>query len=104
MVRSAYALRAEDDDFGQPGTLVREVMDDADRENLAGNVAGHLSQDVTPAMQQRALDYWGRVDATLASAIAAKLGVSNGHGGANGAGAPDADRPSAEPQATNAPR
>src|SRR5690606_19618356 len=27
MVRSAYELHAEDDDFGQPGTLVREVMD-----------------------------------------------------------------------------
>ena len=26
MVRTAYTLRADDDDFGQPGTLVREVM------------------------------------------------------------------------------
>ena len=34
MVRTAYALRADDDDFGQPGTLVREVMSQADRDNL----------------------------------------------------------------------
>ena len=27
IVRSAYQLHAEDDDFGQPGTLVREVFD-----------------------------------------------------------------------------
>ena len=26
--RTAYEKHAEDDDFGQPGTLVREVMDD----------------------------------------------------------------------------
>ncbi len=29
IARTAYAKHAEDDDFGQPGTLVREVMDDA---------------------------------------------------------------------------
>ena len=104
MIREAYTLHSEDDDFGQPGTLVRDVMSDADRENLAGNVAGHLSQDVTPTMQQRALAYWGKVDANLASAIASKLGVSNGHGGNGAPGAPDAGSPSAEPQATNAPR
>ena len=31
MVRSAYTLREEDDDFGQAGTLVREVLDDEAR-------------------------------------------------------------------------
>ena len=34
MARSAYALHAEDDDFGQPGTLVREVFDAAQRDKL----------------------------------------------------------------------
>jgi catalase len=29
MVRKAYTLRAEDDDFGQAGTMVRHVLDDA---------------------------------------------------------------------------
>ena len=42
MVRAAYTLRAEDDDFGQAGTLVREVWDDAARERFVGNVAGHI--------------------------------------------------------------
>jgi catalase len=42
MVRTAYTLRAEDDDWGQARTLVREVMDDAERERLVGNVVGHL--------------------------------------------------------------
>jgi len=42
MVRRAYTLRPEDDDWGQAGTLVRDVMDDAERERLVSNVAGHL--------------------------------------------------------------
>src|SRR5699024_642260 len=40
MVRSAYTLHAEDDDFGQAGTLVREVFDDGQREQLVDQVAG----------------------------------------------------------------
>jgi len=30
------------DDFVQPGNLYRDVMTDQDRENLAGNITGHL--------------------------------------------------------------
>jgi catalase len=31
MVRAAYTLRADDDDWGQAGTLVRKVVDEAAR-------------------------------------------------------------------------
>ena len=31
-IRAAYTKHKDDDDFGQPGTLVREVMDDAQRQ------------------------------------------------------------------------
>jgi catalase len=34
MVHAAYTLHAEDDDWGQAGTLVRVVLDDAARERL----------------------------------------------------------------------
>ena len=44
---SAYTLRADDDDFGQPGTMVREVMDDDARDRLVSNVVGHLSDGVS---------------------------------------------------------
>src|SRR5258705_4351585 len=44
MVRTAYALRPEDDDWGQAGTLVREVLDDAGRDRLAHNIIGHESR------------------------------------------------------------
>ena len=42
MVRSAYTLHAEDDDFTQPGILVRDVFDDAQRAALVDQVAGSL--------------------------------------------------------------
>lgn len=38
MVRAAYTLRADDDDWGQPGTMVRDVLDDSARERLAHNI------------------------------------------------------------------
>jgi hypothetical protein len=46
-MRTAYNLRAADDDWGQAGTLLRDVMDDAERERLVSNVAGHLRNGVT---------------------------------------------------------
>jgi len=54
----AYELHAEDDDFGQAGTLVRQVMDDTDREHLAANIIGHASQDVSDDVQRRVIGYW----------------------------------------------
>ncbi len=62
VIRSAYKLRSEDDDFGQPGTLVRTVMDDAQRERLVGNVSGHLLHDVSAPVLERAFQYWRNVD------------------------------------------
>ena len=47
MVRTAYTLRAEDDDWGQAGTMVREVLDDAARDRLVDNIVGHLLNGVS---------------------------------------------------------
>ena len=41
------SLHAEDDDWGQAGTMVREVLDDAARERLVSNIVGHLLDGVT---------------------------------------------------------
>jgi catalase len=76
--RVAYEKHREDDDFGQPGTLVREVMDDAQRAALVEGIVGHASQDVTHAMQLRVVAYWTRVDAGIGERVAAGLGLSNG--------------------------
>ena len=73
MVRQAYTLRADDDDFGQAGTLVREVMDDAQRERLVNNVIGHLSAGVSEPVLERALQYWRNIDADIGERIAAGM-------------------------------
>jgi catalase len=76
--RYAYEKHAEDDDFGQPGTLYREVMSDTDREHLVTNIVGHASDDVGEQMQLRVIAYWTNVDAQLGARVAAGLGHGNG--------------------------
>ena len=69
-IRAAYTLRKDDDDFGQPGTLVRKVMDDAQRDRLVSNVVGHLKKGVTEPVLQRALQYWRNIDEQIGERIA----------------------------------
>ncbi len=73
-IRQAYTQREDDDDFSQPGTLVREVMDDAARDRLVSNVVGHLSDDVTDEVLDRALDYWRKIDPDVGARIAKGVG------------------------------
>ena len=72
-VHAPYKQHAEDSDWGQAGTLVREVMDDAARERLVGNIAGHLSNGVTEPVLQRVFEYWTNVDAELGKKVEAKV-------------------------------
>ncbi|WP_037366444.1 catalase [Amycolatopsis orientalis] len=69
MVRSAYVDHAEDDDWGQAGTLVREVLDDAARERLVDNIVGHLLNGVTEPVLKRAFEYWHNVDKDLGDRV-----------------------------------
>ncbi|WP_103503277.1 catalase, partial [Streptomyces sp. SM14] len=73
MVRQAYTPRSADDDFGQAGTMVREVLDDAARARLVTNVTGHLKQDVSAPVLERALRYWRNVDKGIGDRIAASV-------------------------------
>ncbi|MGE6776298.1 catalase [Vreelandella titanicae] len=75
-VRTAYTLRRDDDDWGQAHTLVREVMDDAQRDRLVSNVVGHLSDGVTEPVLQRAFEYWRNIDQEVGDRIA--KGVKGG--------------------------
>lgn len=75
-VRTAYTLRRDDDDWGQAHTLVREVMDDAQRARLVSNVVGHLSDGVTEPVLQRAFEYWRNIDQEVGDRIA--KGVKGG--------------------------
>jgi len=62
MVRTANTLHAEDDDWGQAATLVRDVMDDAERDRLVSNVAGHLRNGVSDKVLDRVFAYWKNID------------------------------------------
>jgi len=74
IIRSAYRLHAEDDDFGQAGTLVRDVMNDAERERLASNIIGHASNDVSEPVLDRVFQYWRNVDKKLGDKVAKAFG------------------------------
>jgi catalase len=69
MVRAAYTLRKDDDDWGQAGALVREVMDDAARERLANNIIGHVSDGVKEPVLSRVFEYWRNVDSELGKKV-----------------------------------
>ena len=73
MVRSAYTRHAEDDDFSQPGTLVREVFDDAQRARLVEQVAGSLLGGVRSPVLEPAFDYWKSIDADVGQRIERKV-------------------------------
>jgi catalase len=69
MVRSAYSSREQDDDWGQAGTMVRQVLDDAGRERLVDNIVGHLLNGVSEPVLDRAFEYWRNVDKNLGERI-----------------------------------
>jgi catalase len=75
-IRAAYTLHKDDDDFGQAGTLVRTVMDDAARTRLVANVVGHLAAGVSEPVLQRAFTYWRNIDKEIGDRIAS--GVTGG--------------------------
>ena len=53
MVRTVYALRRDNDDWGQAGTMVREVLDDDARDRPAHNIIGHVSKSVREPVLSR---------------------------------------------------
>jgi catalase len=76
MVRSAYTLRTDDSDWGQPGTLVREVLDDEARDRLAHNIVGHVSKGVREPVLSRVFEYWRNVDADIGKKVEAGVRAS----------------------------
>jgi catalase len=83
MIRTAYLAHREDDDFVQPGTLWRTVLDDAARDRLVSNIVGHATNAVSAEVQRRVVDYWARVDTGLGS----RVGQGIAHEGDSGNGA-----------------
>jgi catalase len=73
MVRAAYSLHAEDDDYGQPQTMINEVLDDAARERLVSNVAGHAGAVRSDDILARVFQYWKNIDKGIGDRIEAAI-------------------------------
>jgi catalase len=69
MVRAAYTLRPDDDDWSQAGVLVREVMDDEQRERLVHNVITHVSDGVKEPVLSRVFEFWHNIDREIGKKI-----------------------------------
>jgi catalase len=73
LVRSAYTLHADDDDFGQAGTLVRQVFDDGQRKRLVETLVGQYNALKHEHVRERFLWYWHSIDAGTADRIRAQV-------------------------------
>nr|WP_298415900.1 catalase [uncultured Halomonas sp.] len=69
MVRAAYTQRPDDDDVTQANKLINEVMDDAARERLVSNAAGHIKQGVKEPVLSRVFEYWKNIDKDIGARI-----------------------------------
>jgi catalase len=74
MVRNAYTLHAEDDDFIQAGNLYRDAMSQTDRDHLVSNLVGAMS-GVEPLVLERSVNLWRQVDPDLGARLAAGVGL-----------------------------
>jgi catalase len=73
LTRAAATLHADDDDFGQAGTLYREVYDDAAKDRFLDTIAGAVGGVTRDDIRERAIQYWTNVDADLGVALRARL-------------------------------
>ncbi|MBM9432547.1 catalase [Flaviflexus sp. JY899] len=69
LVRAAYSLHAEDDDFSQAHTLVRDVYSEEERERLIETVTGSLLPDVREPVLSRVFQYWRNIDQEVGDRI-----------------------------------
>jgi catalase len=73
MVRQAYTLRAEDDDYGQAGTLLNQVYSEEQRQRLVENVAGAASGVRSDDIRERVYQYWKNIDKAIGDRIEAAI-------------------------------
>ena len=69
LVRTAYTLRPDDDDFSQARTLYEVTMNDEERERLISNISGHVSAVRSDEIRERAFQYWDNVHPELGSRV-----------------------------------
>ncbi|HEV7848641.1 MAG TPA: catalase [Mycetocola sp.] len=75
LLHTSATLHAEDDDFGQAGTLYRDVMDDDQKARLLAQITGHVGAVVNDEIRARAIAYWSNVDIELGAKLGAALAM-----------------------------
>lgn len=73
LVRAAYVKHAEDDDFGQAGTLYRDVFDDGEKERIVHNITNKMMGITNKDIEERVYQYWTNVDADLGRRVRESL-------------------------------
>jgi catalase len=86
MVRAAYTLHPDDDDWGQANSLVNEVMDEDQRDRLVDTVSGALANIRRDEILQRAFWYWRQIDKSVGDRIQAATEHTRSGGDADKAG------------------
>ncbi|GAA3849999.1 catalase [Brevibacterium ammoniilyticum] len=69
LVRTAYTLHRDDDDFGQAHTLVREVFSEEERQELVNTVVDMLKSDLEEPVLSNVFAYWKSIDEEVGQAI-----------------------------------
>ena len=75
LLRAAATLRSDDSDFGQAGTLYRDVYDASAKERFLDTITGAISGVERADVTERAIAYWTNVDADLGVKLRANLAV-----------------------------
>ncbi len=75
LVRSAYTLHSEDDDFGQARTLYREVFSEEERQRFHATLIGQGKQIRHETVLANFFQYWANVDESLG--VIVKSGVES---------------------------
>ena len=73
LVRTAATLHSEDSDFGQAGSLYRDVFDDAARQRFLETITGAVGGVANEGIRERAILYWTNVDAELGAKLRSAL-------------------------------
>lgn len=75
LTRAAATLHAEDDDFGQAGTLYRDVFTAEAKARFLATLTGQGNAITVDAIRERFFQYWTNVDAELGAALRAQVGT-----------------------------
>lgn len=69
MVREGYTLHPADDDVVQARSLLRDVMNDEQRQRLVHNVVLNVCDGVKEPVLSRVFDYWRKIDPEIGDQI-----------------------------------